>query len=72
MTQADSSCILLLLLSPPIAFRFQFPTAAADPQAHGAKELPTLADALANYTLEQKIDHALEELRKKKEAQQKK
>ncbi|WIA10788.1 hypothetical protein OEZ85_010956 [Tetradesmus obliquus] len=49
-----------------------FPTAAADPQAHGAKELPTLADALAAYTLEQKVDAALEELRKKKEAQQKK
>jgi hypothetical protein len=50
----------------------QFPTAAADPQGHGGKDLPTLADALASYTLEQKIDAALEELRKKKEAQQKK
>ena len=61
-------CAVLLRRLIPL----QFPTAAADPQAHGARELPTLADALAAYTLEQKVDAALEELRKKKEAQQKK
>eukprot|EP00882_Tetradesmus_deserticola_P007934 GHRQ01008353.1.p2 GENE.GHRQ01008353.1~~GHRQ01008353.1.p2 ORF type:complete len:151 (+),score=16.85 GHRQ01008353.1:225-677(+) len=48
-----------------------FPTAAADPQGHGGRQLPTLADALASYTLEQKVDHALAELRRKKEAQHK-
>ncbi|KAF8068313.1 Nsdhl [Scenedesmus sp. PABB004] len=44
-----------------------FPTAASDPQPHGARELQTLHDALAQHELEQRIEHALEELRKKKE-----
>jgi hypothetical protein len=43
-----------------------FPTQAADPQPHGARELETLEDAFARYTLEQAIDQKLEELKRKK------
>jgi hypothetical protein len=46
----------------------QFPTAAADPQSHGGRDLPTLTDALAQHVLEQRIEQTLEELRKKKAA----
>ncbi len=50
--------------------RMQFPNAAGDPQAHGASELPTLQDEIGRYALEQKVEHALEELRRKKAAKQ--
>lgn len=52
----------------PLRHAAQFPSAASERQGHGAHELPTLHDALAAVELEQRIDRALEELRRKKES----
>jgi hypothetical protein len=46
----------------------QFPTQAAERQGHGADKLNTLEDELNRFILEQRIEHTLEELRKKKAA----
>lgn len=44
----------------------QFPTPAAERQGHGADKLNTLEDELNRFLLEQRIDHTLNELKKKK------
>lgn len=46
-----------------------FPSAASDRQGHGGQALATLEDEVARHELEQRLDRALEELRKRKAAQ---
>lgn len=62
---------VLLKLGPACVRHAQFPTPAADPQPHGARQLETLEDAFARITLEEAIDKKLEELKNQKGTQSK-
>eukprot|EP00775_Hariotina_reticulata_P012776 gene12776-12904_t len=47
-----------------------FPSAASDRQGHGGRDLPTLEDEVNRYALEQRIEKALEELKRRKAAKE--